>query len=68
MKSPNSYSSYNRYSANSGTALDAVPPVKVPSPRLLNRLKVDGLRKILEEKLLSTKVLVGRYFDVRDTL
>uniref|UniRef100_M1DRG3 Integrase core domain containing protein n=1 Tax=Solanum tuberosum TaxID=4113 RepID=M1DRG3_SOLTU len=44
-----------------------VPPV-VPPPRLVNRLKADGLRTILEEKLVFTKGLEGRYSSVRDTL
>uniref|UniRef100_M1DXT0 Putative plant transposon protein domain-containing protein n=1 Tax=Solanum tuberosum TaxID=4113 RepID=M1DXT0_SOLTU len=36
--------------------------------KIRRELKANGLRTILEEKLLSTEVLVGRYSTVRDTL
>uniref|UniRef100_M1DX24 Putative plant transposon protein domain-containing protein n=1 Tax=Solanum tuberosum TaxID=4113 RepID=M1DX24_SOLTU len=45
-----------------------VPPVHGPYPRLLSRLKADGLQTILEEKLLSMQGLVSRYFALRDRL
>ncbi|KAG5590127.1 hypothetical protein H5410_040641 [Solanum commersonii] len=52
----------------------ATPPmapaldVALPPPRLLNRLKGDGLRTSLEEKLLSVKGLEGKHVEVLDTI
>ncbi|WMV29609.1 hypothetical protein MTR67_022994, partial [Solanum verrucosum] len=45
-----------------------VPQVQVPIPRLLNKLKAEGLMTILKEKLLSTKGLEGRYSREREIL
>uniref|UniRef100_M1DHG5 Putative plant transposon protein domain-containing protein n=1 Tax=Solanum tuberosum TaxID=4113 RepID=M1DHG5_SOLTU len=43
-------------------------PVAPPPPRLLNRLKGDVLRTILEEKLLSMEGLEGNHVEVLDIL
>uniref|UniRef100_M1DCR3 Putative plant transposon protein domain-containing protein n=1 Tax=Solanum tuberosum TaxID=4113 RepID=M1DCR3_SOLTU len=43
-------------------------PVAPPSPSLPNRLKGDGLRTILEEKLLFVEGLEGKHVEVFDTL
>ncbi|KAG5580360.1 hypothetical protein H5410_050987 [Solanum commersonii] len=66
-------------SATTPTTTESVPtpapppttnafPVAPPPPRLLNRLKGDSLRTILEEKLLSMEGLEGKHVEVLSTI
>uniref|UniRef100_M1DDG8 Integrase core domain containing protein n=1 Tax=Solanum tuberosum TaxID=4113 RepID=M1DDG8_SOLTU len=56
----------NSVPAQASSVTPALPIV--PPPRLLNRLKGDGLRTIIKEKLLPMEGLEGKHSDVLETL